>query len=107
MENNATSKVLLMAFGQVAKYEKVKNFMHRGFSDKLMMFHKIDMFSMKIRSYANAASLNGRHDLGAMYSKFLLEIGLYVQDGAKIFIDEDWMEKPPQAVDRNSMSSNK
>jgi hypothetical protein len=144
MENNSTSKVLLMAFGQVAKNEKVKNFMHRGkeitmkhieacrhqlnnedlpahpllddlaenstfapFSDKLMLFHKIDMFSMKIRSYANASSLNGRHDIGAMYSKFLLDIGLYVQDGAKIFIDEGWMEKPPQAVDRNSMSSNK
>ncbi|NYE04003.1 hypothetical protein F4694_000747 [Bacillus niacini] len=144
MENNSTSKVLLMAFGQVAKNEKVKNFMHRGkeitmkhieacrhqlnnedlpahpllddlaenstfapFSDKLMLFHKIDMFSMKIRSYANASSLNGRHDIGAMYSKFLLDIGLYVQDGAKIFIDEGWMEKPPQAVDRDSISSTK
>jgi hypothetical protein len=144
MENNSTSKVLLMAFGQVAKNEKVKNFMHRGkeitmkhieacrqqlnnedlpahpllddlvenstfapFSDKLMLFHKIDMFSMKIRSYANASSLNGRHDIGVMYSKFLLDIGLYVQDGAKIFIDEGWMEKPPQAVDRDSMSSTK
>ncbi|WP_419887407.1 DUF3231 family protein [Neobacillus niacini] len=142
MENNSTSKVLLMGFGQVAKNEKVKDFMHRGkeitmkhlescrqqlhkedlpshpllddlveqstfapFSDKLMMFHKIDMFSMKIRSYANAASLNGRHDIGAMYSKFLLDIGLYVQDGAKIFIDEGWMEQPPQAVDRDSVSS--
>jgi hypothetical protein len=144
MENNSTSKVLLMAFGQVAKNDKVKNFMHRGkditmkhieacrhqlnnedlpahpllddlvekstfapFSDKLMMFHKIDMFSMKIRSYANALSLNGRHDIGAMFSKFLMDIGLYVQDGAKIFIDEGWMEKPPQAVDRNSLSTNK
>jgi hypothetical protein len=42
-----------------------------------------------------------------MYSKFLMDIGLYVQDGAKIFIDEGWMEQPPQAVNRNSMSSNK
>jgi hypothetical protein len=144
MENNATSKVLLIGFGQVAKNEKVKDFMHRGkeitmkhieacrqllqkedlpgypllddlvekstfapFSDKLMMFHKIDMFSMKVRSYANASSLNGRHDIGVMYSKFLMDIGLYVQDGAKIFIDEGWMEQPPQAVDRDSLSSNK
>jgi hypothetical protein len=143
-ENNATSKVLLIGFGQVAKTEKVRDFLHRGkeitikhleacrqhlhkedlpahplmddlvekstfapFSDKLMLFHKIDMFSMKVRSYANAASLNGRHDLGAMYGKFFMDIGLYVQDGAKIFIDEGWMEKPPQAVDRDSLSSNK
>jgi hypothetical protein len=142
IENNATSKALLIGFGQVAKTKKVKDFMHRGkditmkhleacrkhlhkedlpahplmddlvgnstyapFSDKLMMFHKLDMFSMKIRSYANALSLNGRHDIGAMYGKFFIDIGIYVQDGAKIFIDEGWMEKPPQAVDRDSLSS--
>jgi hypothetical protein len=40
-----------------------------------------------------------------MYGKFFMDIGLYVQDGAKIFIDEGWMEKPPQAVDRDSLSS--
>ena len=143
IENNATSKALLLGFGQVAKSEKVRNFMHRGkeitmkhieacrqhlhkedlpahpllddlvenstdapFSDKLMMFHKIDMFSMKVRSYANASSLNGRHDIGAMYGKFLLDIGFYVQDGAKIIIDEGWMEKPPQALNRDELSSN-
>ena len=143
IENNATSKALLIGFGQVAKHEKVRDFMHRGkeitmkhieacrqhlhkedlpappliddlvenstdapFSDKLMMFHKIDMFSMKVRSYANALSLNGRHDIGVMYGKFLADLGIYVQDGAKIFIDEGWMEKPPHALDRDSLSSN-
>jgi hypothetical protein len=75
------------------------------FSDKLMVFHKIDMFSMKIRSYANGLSLNGRRDLGLMYGKFLLDIGLYVEDGAQIMIDQGWMEQPPEAVDRDSLTS--
>jgi hypothetical protein len=75
------------------------------FSDKLMVFHKIDMFSMKIRSYANALSLNGRRDLGLMYGKFLLDIGLYVEDGAQIMIDQGWMEQPPEAVDRDFLTS--
>lgn len=76
------------------------------FSDKLMLFHKIDMFSMKIRSYANAASLNGRHDIGGMYGKFFLDIGIYVQQGAKIMISEGWMEQPPHAVDRDRLMGN-
>ncbi|MGM8215261.1 DUF3231 family protein [Bacillaceae bacterium W0354] len=73
------------------------------FSDKLMMFHKIDMFSMKIRTYANGASLNGRRDIGAMYAKFLLDVSLYVEDGANIMIDHGWMEQPPEAINRDKI----
>nr|WP_263326714.1 DUF3231 family protein [Neobacillus sp. Marseille-Q6967] len=142
IENNVTSKAILVGFSQVAKLEQVKNFMLKGkeitskhvkdctdflskedlpahhllddlvetstsapFSDKLMMFHKIDMFSMKIRTYANAISLNGRRDLGGMYMKFLMDVGLYVEDGANIIIQEGWMEKPPHAVDRDHLAS--
>jgi hypothetical protein len=74
------------------------------FSDKIMLAHKIDMFSMKIRSYANAMSLNGRRDIGAMYIRMLLDIGLYVEDGTNIMIDRGWMEQPPQAVDRKKLT---
>lgn len=70
------------------------------FSDKLMLWHKIDMFSMKIRTYANGASLNGRHDIGGMYAKFILDVGRYVEDGANIMIDYAWMEQPPEASNR-------
>jgi len=73
------------------------------FSDKLMLWHKIDMFSMKIRSYANGASLNGRRDIGAMYAKFLTDISLYVEDGVEIMIDHERMEKPPEAIDRDEL----
>ncbi|MBY0122481.1 DUF3231 family protein [Bacillus sp. S/N-304-OC-R1] len=140
IENNVTSKALLIAFSQVAKMGSIERFMLRGkeitskhienciqqlhndnlpalllldnlvststiapFSDKLMLWHKIDMFSMKIRTYANAASLNGRRDIGAMYARFLLDISLYVEDGANIMIDQGWMEKVPQAADRKKL----
>ena len=132
--NDATSKVLLIAFSKVARDNKLKKYFQRGkninhkhiikatekltknniqapplleqlgidpniapFSDELMLFHKIDMFSMKIRSYANGASLNGRRDIGAMYAKFLFDVSLYVEDGANIMIDHGWMERPPEA----------
>lgn len=75
------------------------------FSDKLILFHKIDMFSMRMRSYGNSSSVNGRHDIGLMYAKLFLEISLYVNDGAKIYIDHGWMEKSPHAADRDQLSS--
>jgi hypothetical protein len=71
------------------------------FSDKLMVFHKIDMFSMKIREYANGSSLNGRRDIGALYAKCQLDVSLYVEDGANIMIEQGWMEQPPEVVNRD------
>ena len=140
IDNNITSKALLIGFSQVAKNEKIREFFIRGkemtnkhieissqqlhkdnlpsppllddlvsestfspFSDKLMLAHKIEMFSMKIRTVANAISLNGRKDLGGMYAKFLTDIGLYVEDGANIMIDHGYMEQPPKAADRDKL----
>lgn len=141
IDNNVTSKALLIGFSQVAQNEQIRHFFIRGrdltdkqielcdqqlhnnnlpspssldhlvsnstispFSDKLMLAHKIDMFSMKIRSYGNSVSLNGRRDIGAMYARFLTDMALYVEDAANIMIDHGWMEQPPQAVDRDSLA---
>jgi hypothetical protein len=142
IENNTTSKALLIGFSQGAKDKEVREFFKRGkdltmkhiescthklnkedlpshpllghlvenstfapYSDRVMLFHKIDMFSMKIRTYANAISLNGRRDLAGMYAGFIMDIGRYVEDGANIMIEKGWMEKPPQAADRDSLAS--
>jgi len=144
IENNTTSKGLLIAFSQVAKDEKVRQFLIRGreitdrsvkqyseklqkdnlpfptqldhlvtestfspFSDKLMVFHKVDMFSMKIRSFGNSIAVNGRRDIGSMYMRSLAEMLAYVEDGANILIDNGWMEEPPKAADRADLASNK
>ncbi|WP_160723022.1 DUF3231 family protein [Bacillus sp. USDA818B3_A] len=144
IENNVTSKGLLIGFSQAAKDEKVRQFLIRGreitdravnqyseklhkdnlpfptlldhlvtdstfspFSDKLMVFHKVDMFSMKIRAFGNSLAVNGRKDIGAMYTRALLEMTLFVEDGANILIDNGWMEQPPQAADRSDLASNK
>lgn len=144
IENDVTSKALLIGFSQVAKTKEVQQFLLRGknitnrhikgctqqlnkdnlpsppllddqittstyspFSDKLMLWHKIDMFSMKIRSYANASSLNGRRDIGAMYARFLAGNAVYVEDGANIMIERGWMEQPPKAIDRGGIAKRK
>ncbi|MGV3489185.1 MAG: DUF3231 family protein [Tuberibacillus sp.] len=144
INNDVTSKALIIGFSQVAQRETIRKYLIRGkninqkhiekmtdklqksnvpapslldhlvttsttptFSDKLIMFHKIDMFSMKMREYANGASLTGRHDIGALYAKCFLDVSLYVEDGANIMIDYGWMEQPPLVVDRNDLSEKK
>jgi hypothetical protein len=75
------------------------------FSDKLMVFHKLDMFTMRIRAYGNALSMCARHDIAAKFSQLILDVGKYVHDGADVMIDFGWLEQPPQAADRESLIS--
>jgi hypothetical protein len=139
IENNATSKALLVAFSQVAKDEKIRDLFVRGrdqttsnienymkmlhkenlptpsflddlvtsstfspFSDKLMLFHKVDMFSMKIRAFGNSVAVNGRHDIGMLYSKSFVKISAFVESAARLLIERGWMEQPPYAADRKN-----
>jgi hypothetical protein len=76
------------------------------FSDKLMLFHKVDMFSMKIRAFGNSLAVNGRRDIGLLYSRSLASITLFVDDGANILIENGWFEQPPKAADREDLASN-
>jgi hypothetical protein len=34
----------------------------------------------------------------------LVEVGQYADDGAKLIIENGWMEAPPQAEDRNKLA---
>jgi hypothetical protein len=141
IENNVTSKALIMAFAQVVKDDKIRQLFERGrdmtstniehymqklhdenlptptflddlvttstfapFSDKLMLFHKMDMFTMKMRAFGNSVAVNGRHDVGLLYMKSLTKIGFFVQDAAKIMIEKGWMEKAPMAAERHKLS---
>lgn len=142
IENNVTSKALILGFSQVVKSERVRELFLKGkdlthnnlerymhklqvenlpspsfldhlvttstvapFSDKIMLFHKVDMFSMKIRSFGNSTAVNGRHDIGFMYTRSLMNISLFVEEGAKIMINNGWMEQPPEAVNREKLNS--
>lgn len=138
IENNTTSKALLLGFHQTVRDEKIKQLFKRGidmtdkavkqfseklqienlqtpsyldhlvttstyppFSDKIMLFHKVDMFSMKMRSFGNAIAVNGRRDIAALYERTMLNVGLFVDDATNHLIDEGWMESPPKAFDRS------
>jgi len=138
IENNTTSKALLLGFYQIVKDEKIKALFKRGlnmtdkavkqyqeklhieqiqspayldhlittstyppFSDKIMLFHKVDMFAMKIRAFGNSLAVTARRDIDSLYIRTLVNIGLFVDDGMKILIDKGWLESPPTAYDRD------
>lgn len=142
IENNVTSKALIMAFEQVVKDQEVKELFEKGkdmtnstvqrymqmlhdenlptpsylddlvttstispFSDKIMLFHKVDMFTMKIRSFGNSLAVNGRHDIGLLYTKSLMKISTFVESGAKLLMEKGWFEQPPKAADRDKLAS--
>ncbi|MCQ6281320.1 DUF3231 family protein [Bacillus sp. EB600] len=137
IENNTTSKALLLGFYQIVQDEKIKALFKRGldmtdkavkqymeklhiehmqppsyidhlvststyppFSDKIMLFHKVDMFAMKIRSFGNSLAVTARRDINMLYVRTLINIGLFVDDGMNILIDKGWLESPPKAFDR-------
>ncbi|WP_169823063.1 DUF3231 family protein [Anaerobacillus alkalilacustris] len=66
------------------------------FSDKLMMFHINAMIAIGIGKYGLAMSVSARHDLAFQYGRLIAEIGAYVEDGADIMIENQWLEQPPQ-----------
>ncbi|WP_134687056.1 DUF3231 family protein [Brevibacillus migulae] len=144
VENNATSKAVLIGFSQVARSNQAKAYFRRGieiatqhydtfsnilqkegltshslldrlvttsttapFSDRLMLFHKLDMYAVRIRAYGNAVSMCARHDVATKYVRFLAEVANYVEDGANILIEHGWLEQPPQAVDRSALVSDR
>jgi hypothetical protein len=66
-----------------------------------MLFHKVDMFSIKIRAFGNSLAVSPRRDLGFLYGRSLKNVVLFVDDGANILIDKGWLESPPQAFERD------
>ncbi len=77
------------------------------FSDKLMMFHITTMNTAGIGQYGAAIGSSQRTDLIATYTRLTAEIAKYAEDGANLMIKNRWLEKPPQAPDRNQIARDK
>lgn len=77
------------------------------FSDKLMMFHVAALIASGIGQYGLSISTSPRHDLGVKYSRLMAEIAKYSNEGAKLMIDNSWMEYPPEAPDRKNLAKDR
>ncbi len=77
------------------------------FSDKLMLFHVVTLVSTAAGFYGAALSVVQRRDLAAQYVGLIGKIGLYAEDGTNILIKNGWLEQPPLAADRVSLTNQK
>jgi hypothetical protein len=77
------------------------------FSDKLMMFQVTLMNQAGYGFYARAYAASARSDLAADYFRLMAETSKYALEGARITIDNAWLEEPPQAPDRRTLAKQK
>jgi len=75
------------------------------FSDKLMMFSTSTLNSIGIAHYGRSLSLSPRRDLVANYVRLTTEISQYGEDGINIMIENQWLEQPPHATDRDQLTN--
>lgn len=78
----------------------ITNSTEAPFSDKLMLFHTNTQSAIGIGDFGLALAASLRKDLTLTYGEFLLKVGAYAEEGARILIDHGWFEKPPQSIDR-------
>lgn len=91
----------------VLKTDQVTESTEAPFSDKMMMNLITTLTAFEISRYGLAMSMGPRHDLGVMYTRLTADVAAYANEGAKIMIDNAWLEQPPMAADRKNLSDNK
>ena len=74
------------------------------FSDKLMMYHVYLLNAIGGGMYGMSATISARHDIIKMYGQIMIEVGIYAEKGAKLMMANDWLEEPPQILDREELA---
>ncbi|GAA0343468.1 hypothetical protein GCM10008967_37400 [Bacillus carboniphilus] len=73
------------------------------FSDALMLTSVASMISIGISNYGTAIGASLRKDLGVHYTRLLAELGQYAEDLTELMIENQWLEKPPQILNRKEL----
>jgi hypothetical protein len=84
--------------------DTVLNSTEAPFSDKLMMFHVSTIVSVRIADFGAGLAVSIRKDLPLMYTKLMAKVGDYSESIAKLMIENNWLEKPPQAEDHDDLA---
>lgn len=81
-----------LAEGAFVQASEVTDSKISSFSDKLIMYHISALVGSGMGQYGIAISTSPRHDLGTHYGRLILELVQYSNDGAKIMINNGWMD---------------
>jgi hypothetical protein len=74
------------------------------FSDKWMMYQVQLSSQIAIAFYGTALSVTSRADIAEKYMAMISELIRFAEDGANLMIENGWMEEPPKASDRRTLS---
>jgi hypothetical protein len=74
------------------------------FSDKLMLFHVTALNAFGMAGYGIAISKNMRSDMAVKFTRLSAEVAKYAEDGMNLMIDKGWMEKMPEAINREELA---
>ncbi|HAY20787.1 MAG TPA: hypothetical protein DCY27_01165 [Desulfobacterales bacterium] len=77
------------------------------FSERLMMYVTSILNSIGIGMLGVSLGVSMRSDLAAMYAKYMTQVGNYGKEGLKIMMAKDWLEEPPQILDREKLAVHK
>lgn len=75
------------------------------FSDKLILFHISILVAAGTANYGVSAAASPRKDLATNYVRLAAEVATYAEEGALLMIKNGWLEEPPQAPDRDALTS--
>lgn len=83
---------------------EVLNSTEQVLSDRLIVFHigALNGFGMALYGVALAKSM--RSDISTSFARLAAEIGQYAKDGIDIMLDNEWLEKFPEAADRKELA---
>lgn len=74
------------------------------FSDKFMMYQVQLSTQLAIAYYGTALSVTARRDLALKYIRLTAELLRFAEDGTNLMIDMNWLEEPPTASDRRTLT---
>lgn len=77
------------------------------FSDKWMMYQVQLSSQVAIAFYGTALSVTTRADLAEKYMVMTMELIRFAEDGANLMIENGWLEEPPKASDRRTLTKGK
>ncbi|UOQ92102.1 DUF3231 family protein [Halobacillus shinanisalinarum] len=75
------------------------------FSDKLMMYNTNLLSTFGLGSNVIGGAFSFRPDLPIKLAMLAQDIFTFAKEGGKIMIENNWMEEPPHAEDRNKLTN--
>lgn len=74
------------------------------YSDRVMMFHVTVIMAYLISAYGIGLTNTSRKDVVLAFSRLMIETIEYVKDGVDILIENGWLERVPEAANRQELT---